>query len=68
MNGSLLRIYSLHRDYSRIQDQILMVQTQIFDLNRQLSLVQDPRFIERQALDRYDLAQEDDLVFVFADE
>lgn len=68
LNGSLLRIYGLHRDYSRIEDQISTVRSQVIDLNRQLQLVQDPQFLERQALDRYDLAQEDDLVFIFADE
>lgn len=68
LNGSLLRIYSLHRDYSRISEQIMTVQAQVSDLNRKLNMVQDPKFIERQALDRYDLAQENDLVFVFADE
>jgi hypothetical protein len=68
LNGNLIRLYGLHRDYDRIQDQILAVRGQIFHLRKQMTVVQDPTYIERQALDRYDLVEENDLVFVFADE
>jgi cell division protein FtsB len=68
LNGSLLRVYGLHRDESRIRAQTAQLNNQIADLSRQLRQAQDPVFMERQALDRYDLADENDLVFVFADE
>jgi hypothetical protein len=68
LNGSLIRLYGLHRDYDRIQEQIIAVRVQIFQLRKQMSVVQDPSYIERQALDRYDLVEENDLIFVFADE
>ena len=67
-NGSLLRLYGLHRDYDRLAAQIISVETNISEMNQQLKMVQDPQYIERQARDRYDLVQENDLIFVFADE
>jgi hypothetical protein len=68
LNGSLLRVYGLHRDEARIRAQTSQMNAQILDLNGQLRQAQDPVFMERQALDRYDLVDENDLVFVFADE
>lgn len=67
-NGGLLNIYGLHRDRQRLADQLVEVKAQIFDLDQKLKQAKDPAFVERQALDRYDLAEENDLVFVFADE
>ena len=67
-SGNLLRLYGLHRDQGRLLDQITLVRAQIVDLDKQFKLAQDPNYIERQALDRYDLVEENDLVFVFADE
>lgn len=67
-NGGLLNLYSLHRDFSRLNQQIDSVHAQIKDLDLQLKRAKDPVYIERQALDRYDLVEENDLVFVFADE
>jgi cell division protein FtsB len=67
-NGGLLKLYSLHRDHQRLTDQIQSVRMQISELDQQLKRAKDPAFIERQALDRYDLVEEHDLLFVFADE
>ncbi len=68
MNGTFLQLYRLHRDQAVIHEQISATRTQILGLNQQLKMAKDPVFIERQALDNYDLASENDLVFVFADE
>jgi cell division protein FtsB len=68
LNGSLLRIYGLRRDQMRLVQQTEQVRAQIIELDRQLKQAHDPSYIERQALDRYDLVEADDLVFVFADE
>jgi hypothetical protein len=67
-NSGLLNLYSLHRDHQRLTDQIQAVKLQVDELDLQLKKAKDPAFIERQALDRYDLVEEHDLVFVFADE
>lgn len=68
LNGSMLRIYGLKRDHARLIQQTDQVNAQIIDLERQLKQAHDPSYIERQALDRYDLVEANDLVFVFSDE
>jgi hypothetical protein len=67
-NGTFLQLYRLHRDQAVIGDQIQAAKMQIITLDRQLKMAKDPVFIERQALDNYDLASEKDLIFVFSDE
>lgn len=67
-NGSLLAIYSLHRDQARLLEQVRLIKTQSAKLDKELTMAKDPAYIERQARDRYDLADENDLVFVFSDE
>lgn len=66
-NGGLFQLYKLHRDQKIIQDQIAAGRMQVVELNNQLKEAKEPSFIERQALDNYDLVNEQDLVFVFAD-
>jgi len=68
INGTLLRLYSLHRDQFRLLTQTRQVQESLAELDKQLKEAQDPSFMERQAMDRYDLADENDLVFVFSDD
>ena len=65
--GSLLNIYGLHRDQKTLQTQMEQTRAQIVQLDVDLRRTQDPIFMARQAVDRYDLADENDLVFVFAD-
>lgn len=68
LNGSLLRLYGLHRDELRLKVQTQQVNASIIDLDRQLTQARDPAYLERQAMDRYDLADENDLVFVFSED
>jgi len=68
LNGSLLRLYGLHRDEVRLRTQTQQVIASMTELESQLRQAQDPAFLERQAMDRYDLADENDLVFVFSDD
>jgi hypothetical protein len=67
-NRGLVNLYSLHRDKQKLLEQIVEVKAQIIDLDGKLKQTKDPSFMEHQALDRYDLVEENDLVFVFADE
>ncbi len=67
-NGGLFQLYRLHRDQKTLQTQIKAAQLQVSGLDLQLKKAKDPIFIERQALENYDLVDENDLVFVFADE
>lgn len=68
VKGSLWRLYSLNRDYSRLEATIASTQLAVNQLQASLKQARDPSFIERQARDRLDLVDEHDLVFVFADQ
>ncbi|MBX3021551.1 MAG: septum formation initiator family protein [Bdellovibrionales bacterium] len=67
-DGSLFRLWSLHRDHVSIQQNIQTLQQQNQDLKKRLQKAKDPAFLEREARDRFDLVSEGDLVFVFSDE
>lgn len=67
-NGTFLQLYRLHRDQDVLVEQIAATKLQIIDLDKQLKMAKDPVFIERQALDNYDLIDKHDLMFVFSDE
>lgn len=67
-NGGFFQLYQLHQDFEIIEKQIVSTEQQVATLNKQLAQAKDPSFIHRQALDHYDLASEEDLVFMFSEE
>lgn len=67
LNGSLWKLWGLHRDYQRVLLAIEQTSNESNNLDLQLKQAKDPSFIERQAKDKYDLAGDQDLVFVFSD-
>ncbi len=67
LNGNVFRLWGLHRDMERIQEEIQETRSNISSLSAQLKQAKDPAFIERQARDKLDLAGEHDLVFVFSE-
>lgn len=66
LNGTLFRLWGLHRDFTSISQEIELTHKSIASLGSQLIQAKDPAFIERQARDKLDLAGEHDLVFVFS--
>lgn len=64
-NGVLWRLWGLHRDLDRYQEESVAAREEIVRLKSQLEQAKDPSYIEQQATDRFDLAGQDDLVFVF---
>ena len=66
-NGSLLSLYGLHRESKSLKLQAVQLREKLHELDLALQQAQDPAFMERQALDRYDFADPEDLVFVFSD-
>lgn len=68
LNGNAFTLWGLHRDYDRINDEILATKGTIKNLSAQLQQAKDPSYIERQARDKLDLVGEHDLVFVFSDQ
>ena len=67
-NGGFINLYRLHRNEETLFAQIKSTRLQVVELDKQLSMAKDPVFIQRQALDRYDMVDENDLVFVFPEE
>jgi cell division protein FtsB len=67
LDGGLYRLFNLYRDEQVLRQQLESLQLQNADLQKQIVQAQDPTFIERQAMDLYDLAGDQDLVFVFTE-
>lgn len=65
LNGTLWKLWGLNRDQKTIMDQSAQAQAQIIQIDKQLKQAIDPMFIERQALDKMDLVDDHDLIFVF---
>ncbi len=68
LDGSLFRLWSLHRDFDALQVARTNLESQNLKLEAQLKRAKDPAFLEREARDRFDLVSEGDLVFVFSEE
>ena len=66
-NGAIWRIWSLHRDANKIQEQIYNSRKQAKALYVQIKQAKDPSYIERQAKDKLDMVDENDMVFVFSE-
>ena len=68
LDGSLFRLWGMHRDYHGLESEIQSLSKQNDKLRTQLQRAKDPAFLEREARDRFDLVSEGDLVFVFSEE
>ncbi len=67
VSGSLIRLYKLTRDEKILNTRIVETRHEISELKVKMEKAKDLDFIMHQAVELYDLAQEDDLVFLFAD-
>lgn len=65
LSGSIVKIWRLRTDQTRLENQIQLVKTQNIELVQKIKQAQDPEFIQRQAIDRFDMVSENDLVFYF---
>ncbi len=68
LSGSPLRLWRLTSDQQELEQQIEVTRSSTKQLYKQLKQAKDPDFIEKQAMDRFDFAEEHDLIFLFADE
>ncbi|HMN67359.1 MAG TPA: septum formation initiator family protein [Bdellovibrionales bacterium] len=68
LDGSLFRLWSLHRDHATIQADMAGLESKNAEMKARLKRAKDPAFLEREARDRFDLVSEGDLVFVFSEE
>lgn len=67
INGSVWRVLGLYRDRAVIHQQIQDMTKQASILDVQIKQAKDPAFIERQARDKLDLVDQNDLIFIFSE-
>ncbi len=68
LDGTLYRYWSLNNELIEINGRISQVKSAIVKLEGQILESKDPKFIEKQALERFDFVEENDLVFIFSNE
>lgn len=68
LDGSLFRLWRLHRDSKEIARRTELLRSETIDLDKKIKRAKDPNFIELEAREKFDLANEGDLIFVFSDE
>jgi hypothetical protein len=68
LDGTALRLWSLHRDHRLLEVRIREGDKLSRQLEFKIQEAQQPGFIERQVRDQFDLVKEGDLIFVFADD
>jgi cell division protein FtsB len=68
LDGTLYRIWELRNEQSKVQTKIVDTEKSLSQLKKRIKMANDPVFIEREAKERFDLVEEDDLIFVFSDE
>lgn len=68
INGNVYRLAKHHVKKSELEQQIENEKIEITKIQRQLRQVNDSQYIERQARERLDLVEKDDLLFVFSEE
>lgn len=68
VDGTLYQMWELGVEKKKVQQKISDTEISIKKLQKQIKMAHDPRFIEREARDRFDLVNKDDIVFVFSDD
>lgn len=67
-DGSLFHLWRLKRDSAELATRMQVLRTQSNEIEKKINRARDPNFIELEAREKFDLASEGDLVFVFSDE
>ena len=66
--GSLIKLYQLRAEIKKVRSETTVLGVQVAALNQQLTRARDPSFLERKAMDEFEYASDEDLVFVFPEE
>jgi cell division protein FtsB len=68
LDGTIFQMWQLTEEKKNVEQKISETKITIQKLQKQIRMAHDPRFIEREARDRFDLVNKDDVVFVFNDD
>lgn len=66
-DGTLFHLWALHRDSKELEQKTSMTLLSANELRQKIKQAHDPQFIELEAHERFELAGEGELVFVFSD-
>ena len=66
--GGLFELLSLRQNLKKVNIKKQEIKKEIAELDMKILRSSDPEFLELEVLNRFDLAQEGDLIFVFSDE
>lgn len=64
-NGNFIRLWNLNSELNKLDQMITKNRSEIERIEGNINKSKDPAFIERQAREKLDLVNEDDLVFIF---
>ena len=68
IQGSLFNLYSLKSDHKELKTKITQLEWQTQKLKMKVSQVKDPKFLELEARNEFNLVNPGDLVFIFSDD
>lgn len=68
VQGTVFKLVGLDNQIHKLNTDTNVLKVQLSALDQQLARVKDPAFLERKAMDQFDMASEEDLVFTFSDE
>ncbi|OFZ12376.1 MAG: hypothetical protein A2Z20_00940 [Bdellovibrionales bacterium RBG_16_40_8] len=68
LNGSFLHLWNLHHNSRNLSERINNLRTNSQKIEEKIIKARDPNFIEVEAREKFDLAGEGDLVFIFSDD
>ncbi|PIU00045.1 MAG: hypothetical protein COT74_06760 [Bdellovibrionales bacterium CG10_big_fil_rev_8_21_14_0_10_45_34] len=66
VDGSFLRFLQMRQESVRISESIESLKRQQLDLTERIRQAHRPEYIERQAVELFDVSQEDEIIFTFA--
>lgn len=67
-DGTLFRLWRLQRDSKELVRRTDQLKIESEEFDQKIRLARDPNFIELKAREKFDLASEGDLIFVFSDQ
>lgn len=67
VNGTFFKLWEFQQEYKHIQRRQQSIENELLEYQIKMKQAQDPEWIERWAKERYELAREGDLIFIFSE-
>ena len=66
VDGTIYRLWKLNHQYTQFKTDLVEVKLKNIQTQKNIEKANDPDFIKQMALERLDLAEKGDLIFVFS--